>query len=525
MKRGFFGMFLRRTQFLSAGLLFFALFLAPAAAQDSAPTAEPPAKVQELLQLLDDPAVRDWLAQHRAGTAPAPAPAETEMASPSGWFAGRIPEIRAHVTGLAQAVPKLPGEFERAGIILSLEFQERGLFMMLLLLVVFIGLGYGAEQLYHWIAKGAFAYIIALPLDTVGQRLRAVAIRLAYGLGMIAAFAVGSVGAFLALDWPPLLREIVLGYLMAFLVLRLTLVAARFLLAPGGERFRILPMSTPAAWFWTRRLCLFVGWLAFGWVTVGLLATLGMDPDARRVIAYALGLVLLVIALESIWRRPLDPPATHSRIKAWLWSVWAVALWLLWVASAMPTFWLLLVVVGLPVVLRLTQRAVDYLLRPPTAAEQTESLGVIAASLARGLRALIIIGAALLLAWAWQVDLGALTAGDSVGTRLMRGALNAVVIVLLADFAWHVLKALIDRKLADARVTAPPDTEEARRRARVRTLLPIVRNVLFVVLIVMALLMALSSLGIEIGPLIAGAGVVGVAIGFGAQTLVKRSDA
>jgi small-conductance mechanosensitive channel len=54
-----------------------------------------------------------------------------------------------------------------------------------------------------------------------------------------------------------------------------------------------------------------------------------------------------------------------------------------------------------------------------------------------------------------------------------------------------------------------------------RTLLPIVRNVLFVVLMVMALLMSLSSLGIEIGPLIAGAGVVGVAIGFGAQTLVK----
>jgi len=52
-------------------------------------------------------------------------------------------------------------------------------------------------------------------------------------------------------------------------------------------------------------------------------------------------------------------------------------------------------------------------------------------------------------------------------------------------------------------------------------LLPILRNVLFIVLVVMALLMTLSSLGIDIGPLIAGAGVVGVAIGFGAQTLVK----
>jgi moderate conductance mechanosensitive channel len=54
-----------------------------------------------------------------------------------------------------------------------------------------------------------------------------------------------------------------------------------------------------------------------------------------------------------------------------------------------------------------------------------------------------------------------------------------------------------------------------------RTLLPILRNVLFVVLFVLAALMALSGLGVEIGPLIAGAGVVGLAVGFGAQTLVK----
>jgi small-conductance mechanosensitive channel len=54
-----------------------------------------------------------------------------------------------------------------------------------------------------------------------------------------------------------------------------------------------------------------------------------------------------------------------------------------------------------------------------------------------------------------------------------------------------------------------------------RTLLPILRNMLLVVVMTVAALMVLSSLGVEIGPLIAGAGVAGVAIGFGAQTLVK----
>ena len=115
----------------------------------------------------------------------------------------------------------------------------------------------------------------------------------------------------------------------------------------------------------------------------------------------------------------------------------------------------------------------------------------------------------------------ALTASDTLFTRLVRGALTATVILLLADFAWHVMKTVIDRKLAEAQNLGEPNTEDARRRARMRTLLPILRNILFVTLLAMAAMMALSALGVEIGPLIAGAGVVGVAIGFGAQTVVK----
>ena len=51
--------------------------------------------------------------------------------------------------------------------------------------------------------------------------------------------------------------------------------------------------------------------------------------------------------------------------------------------------------------------------------------------------------------------------------------------------------------------------------------MPIFRNVLFVVVIVVAVMMALAAMGVEIGPLIAGLGVLGVAIGFGAQSLVR----
>jgi len=497
-----------------------------ALAQGTAAPADTSPKVRELLDLLADPAVRDWLTQQQAAQAAtaAPAPAGPE-ATPSGHLANRLAAIRQHIHALATALPSLPAEFKRAGIILSLEFEEQGLFTVLLLILAFVALGFGAEWLYYWAAAGLEKWILALPLDTVGQRLRAVAIRLGYGIGMVAAFTVGSVGAFLVFDWPLLLREVVLGYLLAFLILRVTLVLCRFLLAPGGERFRIIPMSTPAAWFWFRRIGFFVGWLAFGWVTVGLLATLGVARPVQQIVAYTLGLVLLGIGLEIAWRRPRAEAATEGfarRASSWLLSAYFLLLWVLWFLSAMPLFWLAVVVVGLPVTIRVTERSVAHILRPAGATEPSTGVkGVHVVGIERGVRALLSIGFALLLAWAWKVDLGALTASDTLATRLIRGAFSAVVIFLVADFVWQATKTLIDRTLAQAADPGQPDTEEARRRARLRTLLPILRNVLFIIVIVMAVLMVLSAMGVQIGPLIAGAGVVGVAIGFGAQTLVK----
>ena len=81
---------------------------------------------------------------------------------------------------------------------------------------------------------------------------------------------------------------------------------------------------------------------------------------------------------------------------------------------------------------------------------------------------------------------------------------------------------LIDRRLAGA---ASPiddlDDDERRRRARLHTLLPVLRNFALFIVLVMASLSALAAMGLQIGPLLAGAGVVGIAVGFGAQTLVR----
>jgi len=328
-------------------------------------------------------------------------------------------------------------------------------------------------------------------------------------------------------DWPPLLREIVLGYLLAFVLVRVALAAGDFLLSPSAEGLRIVPMDAAAARFWRRRLGAFVGWFAFGWVTVGVAGVLGVSPETRQVGAYALGLGLLAVALETVWRRPHgstrpDRQTIGRGTRDGALSLAAAMLWALWVAGAMPVFWLLLVILALPGTMTATQRAVDHVLRSPGATETAGSIPSVAAvCLERGTRVLLITGAVALLAWAWGINHVTLLAQDTLFTRLARGALSAVVIVLLADAAWQLMKVAIDRKLGEAWDPGQPDTHEARRRARLRTLLPVLRNILFAVVIAAAGMMALSALGVEIAPLIAGAGVIGVAIGFGAQTLFR----
>src|SRR5262249_6257482 len=149
--------------------------------------------VRKLLVVLADPAVRDWLRQQHAVQAAAPAVSDTTASS---YIANRVATVREHVQALVAALPTGPVEFERVGTILSLAVAETGLGSVLLLIAAFVALGLGIEWLFRWLTRGVQTWIMHVPLDTVGERLRAVAIRLAFGLLVVVAFAVGSIGAF-----------------------------------------------------------------------------------------------------------------------------------------------------------------------------------------------------------------------------------------------------------------------------------------------------------------------------------------
>jgi small-conductance mechanosensitive channel len=484
--------------------------------------------------LLADPKVRDWLERESKAEAAQGKVTEAETTSISHYFDSRVAATREHIVALGAALPDLPDQIATVHGLVSADLGSQGRIKALSLLAIFVVLGFGVEWLFRRSTERIRQHLDDRPMATVNDRLRVVALRLAFAFGWVAAFALGSVGAFLALEWPPLLREMVFGYLVVFLVIRIAIVIGRFLLAPRHERFRVIPVDTEAARFWCRRIAVFVGWFAFGWVEIGLLYRLGLPLASRELVAYALGLGLLAIALETVWRRPVAPNETaetplhtthhlgRSAQNALL-STGIVLLWVLWVIHTMPSFWLVLVIITLPLAVGVTCRAVQHLLRPPGSPEVGDGPpSVIAVSLERGIRALLFIGAAAVLAWGWGIDLVYLAAGDdTLFDRLVHGVLNAVVILLVADVLWHAIKAAIDRKLAEAADPGQPSTDDARKRARLRTLLPIFRNLLFVVVSAVAVLMALSAMGVQIGPLVAGAGVIGIAVGFGAQTFAR----
>jgi moderate conductance mechanosensitive channel len=103
--------------------------------------------------------------------------------------------------------------------------------------------------------------------------------------------------------------------------------------------------------------------------------------------------------------------------------------------------------------------------------------------------------------------------GSSGGASVMRPLLAIAVVSLTAWTLWVILDAWISNALS------PQDSRQ--RSARVMTLLPLLRNIAFVALSILTVIAVLSNLGINVAPLIAGAGVVGLAVGFGSQQLVQ----
>lgn len=480
-----------------------------------------PEDLRALSDLLERPGLRAWL--EREGTRAADIP----PAAPEPMRGRHLDAARDVLRDLAAGVPRLPGEVAGMRGRLMAEAGDRGLPAAAGLILAFAGLGFAAQAVFRHLSGDLRRRMEALPVATVEERLAATGWRALYGIGLVAAFAAGSLGVFLVFAWPPLLQEVLLAYLLVFLTVRLTRVGGDVVLAPDAERFRLLPMGTEAARYWCAWSAAVVGAFAFDKASFDLVPVLGGSPTARSLVGLLAGLIALVLALAALWNRPGPdggPRAARGRRDAagWLVSVYLVGLWLTALAGAAAAFFVGVTAFVLVLGHHGLRRIVGHLLRP--AAEGAPEAGarpLAVVALQGALRIALVVGGALVIARILGIDLTTLTARGTPVERVARGALDLAIVVLGADFVWQVARGWIDQRLSEADAPAGATEAELRRRQRLRTLLPMLRNLLLAGLMAVAGLMALATLGVEVGPLLAGAGVVGIAVGFGAQTLVK----
>ena len=484
----------------------------------------PPAKVEELIKLLDDPEIKAWITTKGNPPPAAEVPNEATANNFMVWSNA----VRAHVRGIGQAIPAVPAEFSGARSTIMIEINGRRPASILFLFVAFAALGFGAEFVVRRIFVHAGRRMIApATMEGSPKRHHMIGRSIFAAIAPLVVFALASIGVFHAFSWPPLLAMLVLPMLVALIAWRVIMQITAILLGTvrgqgSGESpvgVRLIPMDDAAAAFWYRRVAFFAGIFFTGWTAAALMTALNFTPNVKSLILYILGLGLLAVALETVWNRPEANVASRAyRVKEWLLTFYMCLLWLLWVAGMSLALWVGIYALVLPPILRTTSTIVKSFFVGPEDPLKTGN-PVFEVLIERGARVVIII-----LAVAWLAAVVRLRAmglmDDEAASRMIRGVLSGIVILLAADLIWHMAKGLINQRIERARVEGGDEAALA-RSGRLMTLLPILRNFLAVLIAVLAVLMVLSGLGVAIGPLIAGAGIFGVAIGFGSQSLVR----
>ncbi|HKY94345.1 MAG TPA: mechanosensitive ion channel family protein [Kiloniellales bacterium] len=517
-------------------LTVLALLGPPVAAQEASSPAPPTAlELRTLLELLEDPAVRAWL--RRQVDAMDGAAGSVPVSTFS--IAGALRAVEDRIASLQEALRAVPSELSEAWLILDLELDESSLRLIVLSIAGLLAIGAILEWLFWRLTQRFRRAVAEAPLATSADRIRVAGLRLLLALLGVVVFTAGSVGVFLTRPWPPIVGLIVLTYLTAFVYYRLAHAFARFAFAPAAPRLRLLPLTDAQARFLSRGTLILVALAAIGFLTCSLLEELGIAPYSvellRLLTMLALALSVILLRLGARRLAPWETGARHpprpllAQAAPWIFLAAVVLWWLLQVLDLTVLATLLLIATLLPAALRLCNAVATGLDRPagesPAAAAMPETphLGVLL--IGRGLRGLVILLAAWIVLDTFR-SRGMMMADSWLGgsEAVVRAIFTTLIAYVIADLIWQVLRHAIERRI---REEATPEQEregEAHSiaaRSRMGTLLPLVKSVVGAFLIIAVAMIGLSTFGVDIGPLLAGAGVIGIAIGFGAQALVR----
>ncbi|MFV3127433.1 mechanosensitive ion channel domain-containing protein [Niveispirillum sp. KHB5.9] len=570
---------------LSCLLFTLALLSAHPASAQATPLVDQPsaAEVDQLITTLEDPAKRDALLVQLKALKAVEKPAEPETMGSRvlDTLSDRIDLFSQQVAAASRAVIDTPRALRWLNQQMTDPAKRDAWGLLALHLALIIGGGYAARFAMIWLLSRPRRALGARAPGGLLAKLVLLFARLVLDLLPMGAFALVGFGLLSGTEAPRTVRVASLIILNASLIVQGVLVAGHVLLSPKTPLLRLARVGDETAQYlliWIRRITIigvygyFIGeamrvlglpatphsaWLKL----VGLLVTamlIVLVLQNREPVAQALRgkpepepddrdeALRAVLAGEASGDEPhLPPPPTPAQARrhaalslvrqrlADVWHILAIlylgAVYLIWALEIAGGFDFVLratlVTGAILIVSRLLSEALNQLvdrglkvpddvrLAYPGLEERANRYLPFLRRVAQGLLGVFTI---LLLLQAWGAD--ALSwLGSDLGQRVASSSVTILIVLTLALVIWEMVNGAILRYL-----NATDDQGiRLQRSARMRTLLPLMRNALTILLVTLAGLIVLSEFGVNIAPLLAGAGVIGLAVGFGAQTLVK----
>ena len=341
-------------------------------------------------------------------------------------------------------------------------------------------------------------------------------------------------------------RLSVIGVSNAYLFCRIVVEAMRFLAPPWAEPLRLFRIPTQyALWLndWVRIL-LITGGTSYGIVSISEI--LGLPDSAAMAVTRVLVLVIHIELTVMIWQsrkvvggwirgkgNPLSLLADWRRRTARVWHYLAIfyvlGLWVAWAGGVRNAFSVLLralmffmaaIILG-----RIAWRGSELLLdrlfpdpsgrqvRYPNLVRRARAYNPFIKTVIRILIGIAVIGVIL---FGWGINILPWLLNNPISRGLISAFLATMATIAATLVVWEVWVGFLDR-----RINALTAAGKTRNALRLRTLAPILKAALGSVLILVAGLICLSEIGVNAAPLLAGAGVLGIAIGFGSQKLVQ----
>ncbi|VWD16823.1 mechanosensitive ion channel protein [Burkholderia lata] len=374
-----------------------------------------------------------------------------------------------------------------------------------------------------------------MPRALVSLALRAVPLLVFVGVASLTMSAIGDTGT-------PI-ESALEALIDIYVICRLVTIVSRLFFQPDARQLRLLHISDAWADFAQRSIARIVIVVGACTAAVEIAANFGLSDAGHVALLKAVALVghLMVSALILQCRQPVaariraagDGRPSFKMITNALADAWApvsvfivMALWFVWALDVHNGYRVLITLGGRSIAVMIGMRMVSIvvfgaLARLFQGRDEDRTLVHLHAYRYYPLLRQIVSGAIgivtiVLLLQIWGVPIFRAFETGTIGHRLASALVTIAIAAIVALIVWEAANIAIERRLQ--RWTREGNLVRA---ARLRTLLPMLRSLLFVMIALVVVLTGLSQLGVNVGPLLAGASIFGVALGFGSQKLVQ----